>query len=82
MADTKLIAIIASGRSFTLRLPTNEMPDHALDFLTGRQHKGDPVKPTSLGWEWLDTEEGFRIRRDAIVALVVVEKQGECAVAA
>jgi hypothetical protein len=79
--DGELIAVLESGRTFTVQIPGNESPDEALNVLSGRIARGAPV-PAWAQWPWLDTEERFRIRRDAIVALVVGHKEGEWAVAA
>lgn len=81
MADSKLIAILASGRAFAVRIESEQQSlESALNDLTGRT--GGGAQPE--GWtkkKWLDTEEGFRIRRKAIVAFVIGRKEGEWAVA-
>jgi hypothetical protein len=78
MADVKLIAVLSSGRTFALRLEEGMTPEQALADLTGT---GGGLHVGSMRPEWFDTEERFRIRRDAIIALVVGHKQGEWAVA-
>lgn len=80
MDQGKLIAVLASGRTFTVQIPSNESPTEALGFLTERGNRGG--QPAWAQWEWLDTEERFRIRRDAVVAYCVGHKEGEWAVAA
>jgi hypothetical protein len=75
--EAKLLALVG-GRAFTVRIEGNESPDDALRDLTGRS--GGGAKPTPWAQnDWLDTEEGFRIRRDAVVAYVVGHKEGEWA---
>lgn len=73
--EAKLIAILTSGRAFALELSDRDRGN--LDVALENVKKGRE----SLHSEWLHTEEGFHIRRDAIVALVIGEKQGEWAVA-
>lgn len=79
MAEKELIAIVGSGRPFSLRLPENETAEQALLALTGRSGGAQPQPMWRA--EWLETEEGFYIRRDAIVAYVAGHKEGEWAVA-
>ena len=82
MAAVKLIAFVG-GRAFALRLsPATELVP-ALDWLTwrGRSRPNEPAPDKALGTAWLDTEEGFRIRSDAVTAFVIGHKQGEWAVA-
>lgn len=73
--DRKLIAIVASGRAFALELSDSDRGNLDLALEGMIAGKG------TLGAAWLPTEEGFRIRRDAVVALVVGRKEGEWAVA-
>lgn len=83
MADSRLIALVG-GRAFTLRLSPASDLSLALDWLTGRDRErpNEPAPDEALEETSLDTEEGFRVRADAVTAFVIGEKQGEWAVAA
>ena len=70
-----LIAILASGRAFTLELGDAERGNLTTALETAKEGKG------AFRGDWLRTEEGFHIRRQAIGALVIGEKEGEWAVA-
>lgn len=80
MADKKLIAVLQGGRAFALVLPQAQTPEQALAELTGHPAGGGQPDPF---WrpDWLETEERFHIRKDAVVAYVVGRKEGEWAVA-
>lgn len=73
--DAHLIAILSSGRTFALELADTERGN--LDAALENVKDGKPPFRS----DWLRTQEGFHIRRSAIVALVIGEKQGEWAVA-
>ncbi|MGH8932309.1 MAG: hypothetical protein ACRDZO_17235 [Egibacteraceae bacterium] len=72
--DAKLIAML-SGRAFTLELGEADRGNLDVALANVSEGKG------SFRSGWLRTEEGFHVRRHAIVALVIGEKQGEWAVA-
>ncbi len=73
--EPKLFAIISSGRPFALELSDVERGN--LNQALESVKSGKPPYRA----EWLRTEEGFEIRRDAIAALVVGRKQGEWVIA-
>lgn len=79
----KLIALVG-GRAFVVSLSSATDLSVALDWLTWRDRgrRNEPAPDSALEKSWLDTEEGFRIRADAVTAFVIGEKQGEWAVAA
>jgi hypothetical protein len=81
VAERQLIALV-EGRAFTIRLAEKANIELAFDYLSGRGGRGHGAAPdAALRYDWLDTEEGFRIRADAIAAIVIGHKQGEWAVA-
>jgi hypothetical protein len=84
MATTAKLIALAGGRAFTLRVAANTDLQSALHWLTwqDRGRRNEPAPDHALEQAWLDTEEGFRIRAEAVTAFVIGEKQGEWAVAA
>ena len=81
--DPKLIALVG-GRAFTITLAANTDVADAFDWLTwrGRNRANQPAPDPYIDSAWLDTDEGFRIRADAVTAFVIGHKQGEWATAA
>lgn len=75
-----LIAI-AGGRAFRVKLAQTTSLTAALEYVTkpGEGRGGFP--DTALAGDWLETHEGFRVRRAAVDAYVIGHKQGEWAVA-
>lgn len=71
----QLVATLAPGRDHVLRLPTELEAQRALEYLAG----GGATRPphyAALDRDWLETEAGGWIRRDAIVELRVVSCAG------
>jgi len=83
MVDSPNVIALIGGRAFTLRLSPATDLSAAFDWLTWRDRgrRNEPAPDHALENTWLDTEEGFRIRADAVTAFVIGHKQGEWAVA-
>jgi hypothetical protein len=68
----KLVAVLGNGRTHALRLGKELEPGRALEYLSGG---GARANYPTLDRDWLETEDGRWIRRNAIVELAVVNDE-------